>query len=57
MPPGIPVSDSRFGCTANLLAQILATDNDEIHRKIVEYKKNLKNKIVKSKSRLESARI
>ena len=40
-----------------LQSKIAHTDNDEIHGKIVDYKKNLKNKIVKAKSRLESSRI
>ena len=56
MPPGIPVATVGLDAAQNagiLAAQILATDNDEIHRKIVEYKKNLKNKIVKANQDLK----
>tara|TARA_B100000609_G_C16867858_1_gene258471 strand:+ start:32 stop:544 length:513 start_codon:yes stop_codon:yes gene_type:complete len=57
MPPGIPVATVGLDAAQNagiLAAQILATDNDEIHRKIVEYKKNLKNKIVKANQDLKA---
>ena len=56
MPPGIPVATVGLDAAQNagiLAAQILATDNDEIHGKIVEYKKNLKNKIVKANQDLK----
>ena len=56
MPPGIPVATVGLDASQNagiLAAQILATDNDEIHGKIVEYKKNLKNKIVKANQDLK----
>ena len=56
MPPGIPVATVGLDAAQNagiLAAQILATDNDEIHTKIVEYKKNLKNKIVKANQDLK----
>ena len=56
MPPGIPVATVGLDAAQNagiLAAQILATDNDVIHGKIVEYKKNLKNKIVKANQDLK----
>ena len=56
MPPGIPVATVGLDAAQNagiLAAQILATDNDEIHGKIVDYKKNLKNKIVKANQDLK----
>ena len=51
MPPGIPVATVGLDGSLNagiLAAQILATDNEEIHAKILAYKKNLKQKIVKA---------
>ena len=56
MPPGIPVATVGLDAAQNagiLAAQILATDNEEIHGKIVEFKKNLKNKIVKANQDLK----
>ena len=42
--PGIPVTTVGLDAhrTAEFCAQILGTDNDEIHDKIVEYKEKLK---------------
>ena len=56
MPPGIPVATVGLDAAQNtgiLAAQILAKTMIEIHRKIVEYKKNLKNKIVKANQDLK----
>ena len=56
MPPGIPVATVGLDAAQNagiLAAQILGTDNDEIHDKIAEYKDNLKNKIVKANQDLK----
>ncbi len=55
MPPGIPVATVAINGAANaaiLAAQILATDNDELTIKVVEYKENLKDKIVKANEKL-----
>tara|TARA_B100000953_G_scaffold155240_1_gene128414 strand:+ start:729 stop:1241 length:513 start_codon:yes stop_codon:yes gene_type:complete len=57
MPPGIPVATVGLDGSLNagiLAAQILATDNEEIHAKILAYKKNLKQKIVKANKDLAS---
>ena len=57
MPPGIPVATVGLDGSLNagiLAAQILATDNEEIHAKILAYKKNLKQKIVKANQDLAS---
>ena len=57
MPPGIPVATVGLDGSLNagiLAAQILATDNEEIHDKVQTYKDNLKQKIVKANSELAS---
>ena len=57
MPPGIPVATVGLDGSLNagiLAAQILATDNEEMHEKILAYKKNLKQKIVKANEDLAS---
>ncbi|MBT5615705.1 MAG: AIR carboxylase family protein, partial [Flavobacteriales bacterium] len=57
MPPGIPVATVGLDGALNagiLAAQILATDNDEIHTKVNQYKENLKLKIVKANKDLAS---
>ena len=51
MPPGIPVATVGLDGAQNagiLAAQILATDNEDIHEKVKTYKENLKTKIVKA---------
>ena len=51
MPPGIPVATVGLDGSLNagiLTAQILATDNEDIHAKVHAYKENLKQKIVKA---------
>ena len=57
MPPGIPVATVGLDGALNagiLATQILATDNEEIHAKINNYKENLKEKIVKANKDLEA---
>ena len=57
MPPGIPVATVGLDGSLNagiLAAQILATDNEEIHTKVQAYKDNLKQKIVKANNELAS---
>ena len=57
MPPGIPVATVGLDGALNagiLAAQILATDNEEIHQKVLAYKENLKQKIVKANTDLSS---
>ena len=57
MPPGIPVATVGLDGSLNadiLAAQILATDNEEIHNKVQAYKENLKQKIVKANNDLAS---
>ena len=57
MPPGIPVATVGLDGSLNagiLAAQILATDNEEIHNKVQVYKNNLKQKIVKANNELAS---
>ena len=56
MPPGIPVATVGLDASLNagiLSAQILSTDNDDIHNKIKLYKENLKQKIVKANKDLK----
>ena len=57
MPPGIPVATVGLDGSLNagiLAAQILATDNEEIHNKVQLYKDNLKQRIVKANNELAS---
>ncbi len=57
MPPGIPVATVGLDAALNagiLAAQILATDNEDIHERVNQYKQNLKQKIVKANKELES---
>ncbi len=55
MPPGIPVATVGINGALNaaiLACQILAENDDELMKKLVEYKENLKNKIVKANEEL-----
>ena len=57
MPPGIPVATVGLDGSLNagiLAAQILATDNEEVHNRVQAYKENLKQKIVKANNDLAS---
>jgi|TARA_B100001094_G_scaffold333412_1_gene411795 5-(carboxyamino)imidazole ribonucleotide mutase len=51
MPEGVPVATVALDGAANagiLAAQIIATENSDIQKKIADYKENLKNKVAKS---------
>ena len=55
MPPGIPVATVGVNAARNagiLAVQILATGNQEMTDKIISFKKNLKEKIVKDNEEL-----
>lgn len=55
MPPGIPVATVGIDGALNagiLAAQIIATADKELQNKLVEYKENLKKKIVKANEEL-----
>jgi len=55
MPPGIPVATVGINGALNagiLAAQILATNDEKIFAKTVEYKENLKGKIVQANEEL-----
>jgi 5-(carboxyamino)imidazole ribonucleotide mutase len=55
MPPGIPVATVALdgGQNAGILAvQILAAGNDDLLKKVIDFKENLKNKILKANKEL-----
>lgn len=55
MPPGIPVATVAINGALNaaiLAMQIMATEDESLKLKMKEYKKNLKNKIVKANEEL-----
>ena len=55
MPEGVPVATVALDGAANagiLAAQIIATENSDIQKKVAEYKENLKNKVAKSNEEL-----
>ncbi len=57
MPPGVPVATVGLDGALNagiLAAQILATDNEDLHSKLHSYKENLKQKIKKANNDLGS---
>ena len=57
MPPGIPVATVGLDAAHNagiLAAQILATSDEILHAKMVEFKSNMKEKIVKANNELAS---
>ncbi len=57
MPPGIPVATVALdgGQNAGILAvQILAAGDDELLKKVVDFKENLKNKILKANQELSA---
>lgn len=59
MPPGIPVATVALdgGQNAGILAvQILAAGDAELLKKVVEYKENLKNKILKANKELSEVK-
>lgn len=56
MPAGVPVATVALNGAKNagiLALQIIATDNEELSKKIIAFKKNLKEKIVKSNEELK----
>ncbi len=56
MPPGIPVATVAINGALNagiLASQMLATNNTDIFKKTVNYKENLKQKIVKANQELQ----
>ena len=56
MPPGIPVATVAINGALNagiLCAQMIATGDSSIFTKTVEYKENLKKKIVKANQDLQ----
>ncbi|PLW92993.1 MAG: 5-(carboxyamino)imidazole ribonucleotide mutase, partial [Marinilabiliales bacterium] len=57
MPPGIPVATVGVNGSLNaaiLASQILASTDPSIKEKVLEYKSNLKNKIVKANEELKT---
>lgn len=59
MPPGIPVATVALdaGQNAGILAvQILASGDEVLLKKIIEYKENLKNKILKANQELAAVK-
>ena len=51
MPPGIPVATVGLDAARNagiLAAQIIAAGNEDLHKKVLAFKNNLKQKIVKA---------
>ena len=56
MPPGIPVATVAINGALNagvLAAQMLSTNDSDMFNKTVQYKENLKNKIVKANKELQ----
>ena len=56
MPPGIPVATVGINGSLNsaiLAVQILAVSDKDLQKKLVDYKKSLKNKIVKANEELK----
>jgi 5-(carboxyamino)imidazole ribonucleotide mutase len=57
MPPGIPVATVGLDAAYNagiLAGQMLATADDDLHARMVEFKMNMKQKIVKANQDLAS---
>ncbi|MFL2565052.1 MAG: 5-(carboxyamino)imidazole ribonucleotide mutase [Parvicellaceae bacterium] len=55
MPEGVPVATVALDGAANagiLAAQIIATENSDIQKKVADHKENLKNKVAKSNEEL-----
>ncbi len=56
MPPGIPVATVGINGALNsaiLAAQILAAGDEELRKRLAEYKTNLKNKIIKANEEMK----
>jgi 5-(carboxyamino)imidazole ribonucleotide mutase len=59
MPPGIPVATVGVNAGQNagiLAAQILATGDEAVLKKIVKYKENLKKKIIQANEELQNVK-
>lgn len=59
MPPGIPVATVGLDGAKNagiLAAQILATSDNELMKKVIAFKENLKSKIVKANEELKEVK-
>jgi 5-(carboxyamino)imidazole ribonucleotide mutase len=59
MPPGIPVATVGINGAQNaaiLSAEIIATGDHELHKKLVKFKEDLKKKIVKANEELEGVK-
>ena len=57
MPPGIPVATVAINGALNaaiLALQILATGDNELKNKMIDYKESLKEKIVKANKELDN---
>ncbi|MEA3504618.1 MAG: 5-(carboxyamino)imidazole ribonucleotide mutase [Bacteroidota bacterium] len=57
MPPGIPVATVGINAAQNagiLAAQMIATGDEELYSKLVDYKETLKEKIVKANKELKN---
>jgi 5-(carboxyamino)imidazole ribonucleotide mutase len=57
MPPGIPVATVAINGAQNaaiLAAEILATSDPELHKKMVKFKEELKTKVIKANEELAS---
>ena len=57
MPPGIPVATVAINGALNaaiLALQILATGDNELKKKMIDYKESLKEKIVKANKELDN---
>jgi len=59
MPPGIPVATVGINGAQNagiLAAEILATGDDALHKKLLKFKEDLKKKIIKANEELEAVK-
>ncbi|MCK9218612.1 MAG: 5-(carboxyamino)imidazole ribonucleotide mutase [Bacteroidales bacterium] len=59
MPPGIPVATVSINGAQNaaiLAAEILAVGDDELHQKMVNFKEDLKTKIIKANEELAAVK-
>jgi 5-(carboxyamino)imidazole ribonucleotide mutase len=59
MPPGIPVATVTINGAQNaaiLAAEILATNDDGLHQKMITFKENLKEKIIKANEDLSNVK-
>ena len=59
LPPGVPVATVAVGKSgaknsAILAIQILATSNDELQQKLVNFKEDMKNEVLEKNAKLNS---